>query len=223
MEGPPCGGIGSARPFDLDEDLSRLRFDLDLRASDKNARIVLPEKEGLQVLYHDTEGTDMVASGSPYPVASGLSPAGFSNVVVGKRRSRKKRRQPTPQTMKLAELIASAPWREAVTYRDTWPHEYVLSEKDEQRNLLNTIYARFQDGEGITCYFFSMTNKYLFIGDFKYWFNNKWEGFDPDDENVINRARLHRDRRDFVIQPGDTGKPEDYPIYPAHQTPDTKS
>jgi hypothetical protein len=27
---------------------------------------------------------------------------------------------------KLTELIADAPWREAVTYRDTWPHEYVL-------------------------------------------------------------------------------------------------
>ena len=32
--------------------------------------------------------------------------------------------------MKLTELIARAPWREAVTYRDSWPHEYVLSEKD---------------------------------------------------------------------------------------------
>ena len=30
--------------------------------------------------------------------------------------------------MKLTELIARAPWREAVTYRDTWPHGYVLSE-----------------------------------------------------------------------------------------------
>ena len=28
--------------------------------------------------------------------------------------------------MKLTELIAAAPWREAVTYRETWPHEYVL-------------------------------------------------------------------------------------------------
>ena len=25
---------------------------------------------------------------------------------------------------------------------------------------------------------------------------------------VLNRARLYRDRRDFVIQTGDTGKPE---------------
>ena len=34
-------------------------------------------------------------------------------------------------TSSLTELIALAPWREAVTYRDTWPHEYVLSQKDD--------------------------------------------------------------------------------------------
>ena len=51
--------------------------------------------------------------------------------------------------MKLTELITRAPWREAVTYRDTWPHEYVLSKKDGQRELLNAIYARFQNGEDV--------------------------------------------------------------------------
>ena len=33
----------------------------------------------------------------------------------------------------LVELIEQAPWREAVTYRDTWPHEYVLLLKDGER------------------------------------------------------------------------------------------
>ena len=117
---------------------------------------------------------------------------------------------------KLTELIASSPWREAVTYRDTWPHEYVLSERDGQQELLNAIYARLLDGEGVDCRFFSVMNKYLFIGNHKYWFNNKWYGFNPNEENVINRARLYRDRRDFVIQPGDTGMPENYPTNPAH-------
>ncbi len=32
--------------------------------------------------------------------------------------------------MTLTDLIAAAPWREAVTYRDTWPHEYVLLQRD---------------------------------------------------------------------------------------------
>ena len=44
---------------------------------------------------------------------------------------------------RLTELIGRAPWREAVTYRDTWPHEYVLSEKDGQRELLDAICERF--------------------------------------------------------------------------------
>ena len=122
--------------------------------------------------------------------------------------------------MKLTELIARAPWREAITYRYTWPHGYVLSEKDRQRELLNATYARFQDTEGVDCRFFFVSNKYLFIGGFEYWFNSHWDGFDPNGENVINRARLYRDRRDFVIQPADTGKPGDYPTNPAHQTQD---
>ena len=37
---------------------------------------------------------------------------------------------------------------------------------------------------------------------------------DWDDEEVLNRARLYRDRRDFVIQNGDSGMPEQYPSDP---------
>ena len=44
----------------------------------------------------------------------------------------------------LTELIALAPWREAVTYRNTWPHEYVLSKKDDQRELIEAVCARFR-------------------------------------------------------------------------------
>ena len=29
-------------------------------------------------------------------------------------------------------LIGAAPWREAVTYRQSWPHEYVVVKKDGQ-------------------------------------------------------------------------------------------
>ena len=123
--------------------------------------------------------------------------------------------------MKLTEIIARAPWRQEVTYRDTWPHECVLSEKDGQRELLNAIYARLQEGEGVDCRFFLVTNRYLFIGGPKYWFNNQWDSFDPDSENVNNRASLYRDRRDCVIRHGDTGKPEDYPTNPVRQNPDS--
>ena len=120
----------------------------------------------------------------------------------------------------LTELIARAPWREAVTYRLTWPHEYVLTDKDDQRELLAAVCNRFRAGEGVACRFFRMDNTYLFIGDDKYWLMTDYNEIDPyNDEGdyVINRARLYRDRRDFVIQPGDTGTPEDYPVNPARQ------
>ena len=70
---------------------------------------------------------------------------------------------------RLSELIACAPWREAVTYRDTWPHEYVLTEKDAQQDLLAAVVDRFKAGEGVACRFFSMNNTYLFLADYKYW------------------------------------------------------
>ena len=121
----------------------------------------------------------------------------------------------------LTELIARAPWREAVTYRDTWPHEYVLTEKDNQRDLLDAVCSRFRAGEGVACRFFQRENTYLFIGDYKYWLMtdyNDIDAYNDEGDYVINRARLYRDRRDFIIQPGDTGKQEDYPQNPAHSS-----
>ena len=121
----------------------------------------------------------------------------------------------------LTELIARAPWREAVTYRDTWPHEYVLFERDDQRELLAAVVERFKAGEGVACRFFSMNNTYLFVGDYKYWLMldyNEVDAYGAEGDYVLNRARLYRDRRDFVIQPGDTGRSEDYPVSPPHQS-----
>ena len=121
----------------------------------------------------------------------------------------------------LTELIARAPWREAVTYRDTWPHEYVLTGKDDQRELLAAVRDRFRAGEGVACRFFRMNNTYLFIGEYKYWLMTHYDDIDPygdEGDYVLNRARLYRDRRDFIIQPGDGGRPEDYPGNPPRPT-----
>ena len=124
-------------------------------------------------------------------------------------------------SLTLVELIERAPWREAITYRDTWPHEYVLSEKDNCADLLDTIVERWKAGEGVKCRFFSMQNTYLFVGDYKYWIMVPFEEFDLEvaqrEDYVLNRARLYRDRRDFVIQAGDTGKVEDYPAEAARE------
>lgn len=92
----------------------------------------------------------------------------------------------------LVELIELAPWREAVTYRETWPHEYILTEKDNQRELLAAVCQRFRSGEGVACRFFRMKNEYLFIGGYKYWLMTDYNAVDPyEDEGdyVLNRAR----------------------------------
>ena len=117
----------------------------------------------------------------------------------------------------LMELIERAPWREAVTYRDTWPHEYVLLRKDDQRKLFAVMARRFKDREGVNGRFFGSRPTYLFLGEYKYWFDPPVEDVDSlreGEEYVLNRARLFHDRRDFIIQPGDTRFPEDYPYAP---------
>ena len=47
-----------------------------------------------------------------------------------------------------------------------------------------------------------------------------WDAVDLDDgqDYVLYRAPLYRDRRDFVIQPGDTGKRRDYPTKPGRSS-----
>ena len=37
-------------------------------------------------------------------------------------------------------------------------HEYVLSERDGQQDLLAAVCERFRAGEGVACRFFSMNN-----------------------------------------------------------------
>ena len=107
-------------------------------------------------------------------------------------------------------LITRAPWREAVTYRDSWPHEYVVVKRDGQDALLAAFCARIAAGEGVECQFFNQTRQYLFLGDYKYWTMTECADIDLEaDDYVLNRARLYRDRRDFVIRSGDTGVRED--------------
>ena len=120
--------------------------------------------------------------------------------------------------MKLTDLIAAAPWREAVMFRETWPHEYVLLQKDGHRELMQAVCQRVCDGEAFRGYFFKRQMDYVFIGDYKYWFMADADTIKAvlddhytDQEVVLNRARLYHDRRDFYIQFGDTGMRDDYP------------
>lgn len=109
--------------------------------------------------------------------------------------------------MELTELIKHAPWREASTFRETWPHEYVVIKKDKQEELLKAVCKRFCAGEGVDGRFFRMKNKYLFIGDYKYWLMTPCDKIDlKKDDYVLNRALIYRDRRDFLIKDGDNGR-----------------
>ena len=102
-------------------------------------------------------------------------------------------------------LIARAPWREAVTHRHSWPHEYVMVKKDGQEALLAAFCARISAGEGVACQFFNQRRKYLFLGEHKYWTMTDCADIDlQTDDHVLNRGLIYRDRRDFAIKPGDT-------------------
>lgn len=107
---------------------------------------------------------------------------------------------------KIMELIADAPWREAVTYRETWPREYVVINRDGQQDLPATSCERIGRGEGVECQFFNQSRKYLSWGDYKYWTMTACSDIDLDtNDEVLNRAPLYRGRRDFVIRQGDSG------------------
>ena len=73
---------------------------------------------------------------------------------------------------------------------------------------------RLSNGEGVPGRFFAMRNRYLFIGQHKYSLMIPPDQVDWDKEEVLNRAPLYRDRRDFVIQDGDSGMHWDYPTNP---------
>lgn len=96
-----------------------------------------------------------------------------------------------PHLMDLVELVSRAPWRKAGTYRHLWPHEYVLSRLDNQRELFEVICARFRAGEGVAAIFFGTRSKFLFIGDYKYWLTPHWKAVDLNDgqDYVLNRVR----------------------------------
>jgi len=173
-----------------------------------------PEQDGIAVNVHnEIVGLDPERLAAYHALGSdNYAALRLARVVVfGARTAR------VVEDLKISELIGRAPWREAVTYRNTWPHEYILSHKDGQHELFELVCARFRAGEGISGTFYGRPSTYLFIGDYKYWLMTHWDAVNLDDgqDYVLNRARLYRDRRDFVIQTGDTGRHEDYPDRPA--------
>ncbi len=86
------------------------------------------------------------------------------------------------------DFVAQRSWREAVTYRDTAPHEYVVRtwERDRQGNRdfehLTTLIRRF----GFADFYYKVRLIYWVIDQYKYW----TMGWPVEETTVINRARV---------------------------------
>lgn len=97
--------------------------------------------------------------------------------------------QPTPNEWEWArDFIAQRSWREAVTYRETAPHQYVVRkwEIEAQGNRdfdrFITLIRRFGHAE----FFYKVRHLYWAIDEFKYW----TMGWPVEETTVINRARV---------------------------------
>ena len=64
----------------------------------------------------------------------------------------------------ITDLLARTPWREAATYRETWPHGCVVIQKDGQQELLAAFCQCILRGEGVEGRFFHQFRQYLFPG-----------------------------------------------------------
>ena len=112
------------------------------------------------------------------------------------------------------ELIARAP----VARSRNVPRDVAPRVRDRQPGWTAGAAGRVSvsgsaGGEGVECQFFRQKRKYLFLGGFKYWTMTECTDIDlTAREDVLNRALLYRDRRDFVIRQGDTGKREFQPL-----------
>jgi hypothetical protein len=85
-------------------------------------------------------------------------------------------------------FIAQRSWREAVTYRNTAPHEYVVRawETDKQGNLDFDRFVILVRRFGYADFFYQVRHLYWAIDEFKYW----TMGWPVEETIIINRARV---------------------------------
>ena len=97
--------------------------------------------------------------------------------------------EPTPDEWAWArEFIARRKWREAVTYRETAPHEYIVRawEDGGQANQDFEQFILFIRRFGSADYYYKIRHLYWAIDEFKYW----TMGWPLEETTVINRARV---------------------------------
>lgn len=96
---------------------------------------------------------------------------------------------PTPEELAWARgFVAARSWREAVTYRDKAPHEYVLRKGESGEpgqaafDRFITLIRRF----GYADFYYRTRHIYWPVDDHRYW----TMGWPVGETVVINRARL---------------------------------
>lgn len=100
------------------------------------------------------------------------------------------REAPTQEELAWArDFIDMRSWREAVTYRDTAPHEYVVRkwESDDQGQAEFDRFVVLIRRFGYADFYYRVRHIYWAIGDHKYW----TMGWPVEETVVINRARVH--------------------------------
>ena len=115
----------------------------------------------------------------------------------------------------IMKLIARAPWREAVTYRDTWPHEYVVSQKNGAAGTPRRLLRADRAGRGRhPAVSFHNTGEYPFLGEYKYWTMTECPDIDlgcrrlrpqpraplPGPPRLRDTARRHRQERRLTVR-----------------------
>lgn len=97
--------------------------------------------------------------------------------------------EPTPEEWAWArDFILQRRWREAVTYRDTAPHEYVVRdwETDESASRAFDFFITLIRRFGYADFYYRIRHIYWEIGEFKYW----TMGWPVQETTVINRTRV---------------------------------
>ena len=86
------------------------------------------------------------------------------------------------------EFIVQRRWREAVTYRETAPHEYIVRkwETHEQGNRDFDPFVILIRRFGYADFYYKVRHLYWAIDEFKYWAM----GWPVEETIVINRARV---------------------------------
>lgn len=97
--------------------------------------------------------------------------------------------KPTPEECAWAEaFVTQRTWREAVTYRETAPHEYIVRtwEKAKQGNRDFDRFIAYIRRFGFADFYYKVRHIYWEVSEFKYW----TMGWPVEETTVINRARV---------------------------------